>query len=116
MGVNSLMNAITDANLLVSQIDTHMKEATEIRNTGKQENSLAIKDAEGAQAAIAQAVAVLRDFYKGSGQLAKESWEFLQTGGAQNGDEVTLPANPQTWAADYVGVSDPTASTNGVIA
>merc|ERR1740122_176044 len=111
--VNSLMNAITDANLLVSQIDSHMKEATEIRNTGKQENSLAIKDAEAAQAAIAQAVAVLRDFYKGSGQLAKQPWEFLQRGGAQKGDEVTLPASPHTWAADYVGVSDPAANANG---
>jgi len=111
--VNRLMNEITDANLLVSQIDTHMKEATEIRNTGKQENSLAIKDAEAAQEAIAQAVAVLREFYKGSGQLAKESWEFLQKGGAQKGDEVTLPANPSTWAADYVGVADPTANANG---
>merc|ERR1719356_3205 len=111
--VNSLMSAITEANNLVSQIDTHMKEATEIRNTGKQENDLAIKDAQAAQTAISQAVAVLRDFYKGSGQVAKESWEFLQKRSAKKGDKVTLPANPATWAAGYVGVSDPAANANG---
>jgi len=105
--VNSLTNEIKDANAMVTTIDTHMREATEIRNTGKQENSLAIKDAKAAQAALAQAVAVIREFYKKTGQVPKQSWEFLQQGG------VNLPANPSTWSAAYVGVSDPMANANG---
>merc|ERR1719301_271884 len=39
-----------------------------------------IKDAEDAQEAIAQAIAVLKTFYKESGEVAKEAWEaFAQT-------------------------------------
>ena len=41
--------------------------------------SATIKDAEDAQTAIAQAIAVLRTFYKESGEVAKEAWEsFVQ--------------------------------------
>merc|ERR1719454_1402198 len=37
-----------------------------------------IKEAKDAQAAVANAIAVLEQFYKESGQVKKEEWEFLQ--------------------------------------
>merc|ERR1719468_1440977 len=85
-----------------------MKEATEIREVGKKENALAIKDAQDAQVAVANAIAVLTDFYKSSGEIAKEPWEFLQKG-------VELPDTPETWDASYTGVSDPASQPKGII-
>ena len=76
---------------------------------GKEENKLAIKDAKDAQAAIAQAEAVLLDFYKSSSSVPKESWELLQRG-------VALPAEPSTGEASYHGVPDPKAQPAGILA
>merc|ERR1719326_892710 len=52
------------------------------REAEKKENLATIKDAEDAQTAVSQAVAVLKDFYKGTGEVPKESWEFSQMGAA----------------------------------
>eukprot|EP00448_Togula_jolla_P012133 CAMPEP_0170596472 /NCGR_PEP_ID=MMETSP0224-20130122/15141_1 /TAXON_ID=285029 /ORGANISM="Togula jolla, Strain CCCM 725" /LENGTH=718 /DNA_ID=CAMNT_0010920777 /DNA_START=40 /DNA_END=2196 /DNA_ORIENTATION=+ len=100
---------IADDNSMISTIQTHMKEATEIRETGKQENAQSAKDAQDAQAALANAVAVLESFYKDSGMVAKESWEFVQRG-------VDLPGAPSTWESGYTGVADPKAQPEGIIA
>jgi len=51
---------------------------------------------------------VLTDFYKESGQIAKEPWEFLQKG-------VELPENPETWDSSYTAVSDPSAQPGGIV-
>merc|ERR1719335_1866530 len=77
-----------------------MKESTEIRNTGKKENALALKDSEDAQKSLADAIAVLTAFYKESGEVKKEPWEFVQT-------PVKLPKNPATWDSGYTSVADP---------
>merc|ERR1711957_103572 len=87
-----------------------MEEATDIRRIGKEENGIAIKEAKQAQKAIAQAIAVLLEFYKDSGEVPKESWEFLQ-----NHAPITLPAEPSTWSASYTGVADPTKQPAGVV-
>jgi len=100
---------ITDANKMVTDITAHVDEATAIRLDGKKENAAAIKDAEEAQAAIASAVSVLEDFYKKSGMVPKEPWEFLQTSG------VDLPSSPSTWEASYTGVADPTGQPDGIV-
>merc|ERR1719160_425794 len=63
---------------MISEIDEHVQESTDIRNEGKSENAISLKDAEDAQAAVANAIAVLEQFYKESGQVKKEEWEFLQ--------------------------------------
>merc|ERR1719247_2016883 len=76
-----LADEIKDLEEQVAEIVTHVKEATEIRNTEHEENMATIKDAKDAQEAISQAVAVLTEFYKESGKVPKEPWEFLQTGG-----------------------------------
>merc|ERR1719331_1410758 len=85
-----------------------MKEATEIREVGKKENAAAIKDAQDAQTALTNAIAVLTDFYKGSGEIAKEPWEFIQK-------PVNLGKNPATWDSGYSGTADPDKQPGGII-
>merc|ERR1719450_1744964 len=85
-----------------------MKEATEIRQTGKKENALAIKDAKDAQTSLTNAIAVLEAFYKESGEIKKEPWEFIQA-------PVKLPKNPATWSSSYTGVADPDKQPGGII-
>eukprot|EP00928_Gymnodinium_smaydae_P049235 TRINITY_DN3302_c0_g1_i1.p1 TRINITY_DN3302_c0_g1~~TRINITY_DN3302_c0_g1_i1.p1 ORF type:complete len:706 (+),score=218.44 TRINITY_DN3302_c0_g1_i1:36-2153(+) len=98
----------TNADMLAS-IESHMAEATEIRETGKRENAASIKDAEAAQTALANAIAVLEQYYKETGMMKKESWEFLQQSG------VDLPEEPSTWAASYTGVADPAEQPGGIV-
>merc|ERR1712137_1016420 len=109
--VNKLTEDIKDADKMIADIIAFMNEATEIRQTGKKENELAIKDSQDAQNAVANAIAVLTEFYKSSGEIAKEPWEFLQ-----RNDGVELPEKPETWDASYTGVADPDSQPKGIIA
>jgi len=104
-----LSNDLKDAQKMVSEIQAFMKEATEVREIGKKENAEAISDAQDAQRAISQAIEVLTDFYKESGEVAKEPWEFLQNQG------VKLPDSPAMWDASYTGVSDPQKQPGGIV-
>merc|ERR1719199_2151099 len=106
--VSQLTNDITSANTMISDITAFVKEATEIRNTGKKENALAIKDAKTAQTALTNAISVLEDFYKGSGEIPKEPWEFIQR-------PVNLGKKPSTWGASYTGVADPDQQGTGIV-
>jgi len=106
--VVKLTNEITTAEEMISDIKTFVGEATEIRNTGKKENALAIKDAQAAQTSLTNAIAVLEAFYKSSGEIKKEPWEFIQK-------PVNLPKNPATWDSGYTGVSDPDKQPGGII-
>jgi len=113
--VASLTTEIAAAAKMVSEITAFQKEATEIRTTGKGENKLAIDDAKAAQRAITNAISVLQTFYKSSGQIAKEPWEFVQTQAVAPG--TTLPKNPATWdSPKYTGVDDPSKAGTGIIA
>merc|ERR1719221_1839195 len=85
-----------------------MADSTEIRAAGKEENRLAVKDAQEAQTALANAIAVLDAFYKESGMIEKKSWEFIQ-------QPVDLPPNPKTWDKEYTGVTDPAAQPKGIL-
>merc|ERR1719157_388572 len=80
----------------------------EIRQTGKEENALAIKDAQDAAKSLTDAIAVLEAFYKESGEIQKEPWEFIQK-------PVNLPKNPATWDSSYTGVSDPDKQPGGIV-
>merc|ERR1712087_920364 len=102
------MGEIKDANEMISKIVTFMKEATEIRETGKKENALAIKDSKAAQDSLTNAIAVLKDFYKDSGEIPKEPWEFIQ-------EPQKLPKKPSTWDSGYTGVADPDKQPGGII-
>jgi len=107
---DELETEIEDAKEMIDDIIKHMKEASEIRKEGKRENEKVMKDAQAAQAAIAKAEAVLTAFYKESGEIPKEPWEFLQR------DPQELPEEPSTWDASYTGVTDPNNQENGILA
>jgi len=106
---NQLQEDILAADNMVEKITGHVEEATEIREVGKEENKVAVKDAQDAQTAVANAVAVLTDFYKESGEIAKEPYEFIQSK-----EPVDLPENPSTWDSSYTGVADP-AHPEGIL-
>jgi len=108
-----LIEKIKELDEKVVKLTTFMSDAADVRNEGKKENKLAIKDAEAAQAAIAKAEAVLETYYKDSGMIDKEAWEFLQVGAP---DPVKLPKQPESWGASYTGVTDPEKAGSGVIA
>merc|ERR1719313_2804975 len=57
--IETLTTGITENNEDVSELDTSMEELTTERNADKAENSATLKDAQDAQTAIAQAIAVL---------------------------------------------------------
>jgi hypothetical protein len=105
----TLTGEIADAQKMIADITSFMEEATDIRATGKEENALALKDAQDSQTALANAIAVLEQFYKESG-MVEES--FLQRGAAP----VELPKDPSTWDSGYTGVADPAAQPGGIVA
>lgn len=107
--VTMLTEEIAAANDMVAAIEAHKAEATDIRETGKKENALALKDAQEAQSALANAIAVLETFYKESGAVPKEAGEFVQ-------EPVSLPEEPSTWSSSYTGVSDPQNQPRGILA
>jgi hypothetical protein len=113
--VDELEDKIEDLDKKVVKLTEFMKEASEVRAKSKKENQLAIKDAEKAQAAIAKAITVLTQFYKDSGMIEKESYEFVQVK-AQDPEPVKLPEQPSSWGDSYTGVTDPTKKDTGVIA
>jgi hypothetical protein len=108
--VQELTSNIAKAEKMIADIESFMTEATETRQTGKKQNQLAIKDAQTAQNALANAIAVLTDFYKDSGKVAKEPWEFIQAE-----KPVGLPKSPAVWGSEYVGAKDPDNQPGGII-
>jgi len=111
--IKLLVKQITDNNKKASEITTNMEVETELRNENHAECMATIKDSQDAQAAVTSAIQVLRDFYKESGMIAKEPWEFVQVSSRR---DVELPANPDTWDSSYTGVTDPKSGADGVLA
>merc|ERR1740117_1515673 len=102
--VDELAIKIKDLDDKVVDLTKFMQDATDVRKEGKKENELAIRDSEDAQAAIAKAQAVLETYYKDSGMIEKEPWEFIQL---VEPSPVKLPKQPSSWGASYTGVKDP---------
>merc|ERR1719498_677450 len=63
-----LTEEITDLSKAVAELDAAMAKATELRTEEKKKNAETIKDAEEAQAAVAQALTVLKEFYAKAGK------------------------------------------------
>merc|ERR1712139_725805 len=76
--IKKLIKQITENNDKAADITKHMEEETELRNENHAEIVATIKDSQDAQAAVTQATQVLKDFYKESGMIAREPWEFVQ--------------------------------------
>jgi len=108
----SLEGRINRTNDDISAIVTFVKEATEIRQIGKRENKLALKDAQDAQTALTNAISVITAFYKDTGKIPKEPWEFIQR------TPVTLATDPPTWSdsgAVYEGVAGAGSQPEGIL-
>merc|ERR1719420_2887322 len=76
--IKLLVEQIASNNEKAETITKYMEEETELRNENHEEIVATIKDSQDAQAALPSAIAVLKDFYKESGMIAKEPWEFVQ--------------------------------------
>merc|ERR1719506_845700 len=102
--IQDLKNGITSNQDAVALSEKEISDRTADRAAAKAENSATIKDAEDAQSAVAEAIAVLTTFYKNSGEVQKEAWEsFAQTSAtvrrAGNEPGETAP-EPELWGSD----------------
>jgi len=116
--IKKLIKAITANNDKAATITKYMEEETELRNENHAECEATIKDSQDAQAAVTQAIQVLKDFYKESGMIAKEPWEFVQIKSQveiKSHRGVDLPKSPDTWDSSYTGVTDPENGADGVL-
>jgi len=94
--IKLLTEKIVENDAKVEQITQYQLTETELREENHKQNLITIKDSQDAQKAVAEATAVLKDFYKKSGEIAKEPWEFVQTG-------IKIPDSPSTWDSSYSG-------------
>merc|ERR1719281_2011234 len=110
--IKLLVKKITENNDKAAEITQYMETETELRNENHAEIVATIKDSQDAQAAVTNAIQVLTDFYKESGMIAKEPWEFVQI---RSHRDVELPDSPDTWDSSYTGVADPKSGSDGVL-
>merc|ERR1719161_1790857 len=101
----------------VEELTKHMATETELRKNNHKDILITIKDSKDAQVALTNAISVLTAFYKESGMIAKEPWEFVQTGSKVHRapETVSLPDSPKTWDASYTGTTDPKASGDNAV-
>merc|ERR1719324_1390456 len=100
--IQNLKNGITSNQDAVALAEEEIASRTEDRAAEKAENEATIKDAEDAQSAVAEAIAVLTTFYKNSGEVQKEAWEsFAQMSARRHKSEPgeTAP-EPELWSSD----------------
>merc|ERR1719235_1375629 len=103
---------ITENRESVSLMQKEIAEETAERMAEKAENTATIKDAQDAQTAVSQAIAVLEEFYKGTGMIEKESWEFSQMNAnvrrvhAAPGESELPEPNPELFESPYKGSSE----------
>merc|ERR1719271_1145700 len=98
--IQDLKNGITSNQDAVALSEEEISSRTADRAAEKAENEATIKDAEDAQSAVAEAIAVLTTFYKNSGEVQKEAWEsFVQVRRHKNEPGETEP-EPELWSDD----------------
>lgn len=96
--ITKLTEDITELTKAVAELDEAMAKATNLRNKEKAKNQDTIKDAEGAQVAVAQALTVLKEFYA----KAAEATAFVQQ----------QPEAPEVFDEPYKGMG---AESGGVV-
>merc|ERR1719146_341411 len=110
--ITELSTSIKENTEAVASLEGEFETATEQRQEEKAENSATIKDAQDAQTAISQAVAVLEDFYKSTGEVEKEAWEFVQLKAVRrHGSE----PEPELWEGGEGGAYKGTSGGSDVI-
>merc|ERR1719199_1014089 len=76
--VASLQEGISADDAEAARLTEYIQEEKQLRTENSAENAATVKDAQAAQKAVADAIAVLKTFYKESGMIAKEPYEFIQ--------------------------------------
>merc|ERR1719484_437213 len=98
---DQIKKMIDDKNTTRDQLEVDilaLQTEIETLSTGIKEN------AQDAQTAIAQAIAVLEDFYKSTGGVPKEDWELAQVKTARRVQQAREdPPAPETFSGDYTG-------------
>merc|ERR1719171_3432896 len=94
--IQSLKNGIEENQAFIATTEDEIASRTDDRAADKKENEATIADAEDAQTAIAQAIAVLRTLFKESGEVAKEAWESFA--------QLKAEPEPELWKEEkYTG-------------
>merc|ERR1719191_80680 len=107
--IEDLKVKITENREAVSTMQKEIAEETAERQAEKAENMATIKDAQDAQTAVSEAIAVLEEFYKGTGMMEKEAWEFTQMKAhvrrikAEPGQTELPEPNPELFESPYKG-------------
>jgi len=96
-----LSNDIADLSEEMSDLDAAMAKATEVRMKEKAKNAQTVTDSKEAQTAVAQALAVLREFYA----KAAEATALVQVHGPAED-------SPETFDSAYTGMG---SSSGGII-
>eukprot|EP00930_Biecheleria_cincta_P031246 TRINITY_DN216_c0_g2_i2.p1 TRINITY_DN216_c0_g2~~TRINITY_DN216_c0_g2_i2.p1 ORF type:complete len:680 (-),score=242.42 TRINITY_DN216_c0_g2_i2:116-2155(-) len=82
--ISTLRKEVQTLGKEITELTTAMREATELRLKEKNKNAATIRDAKEAQAAVAQAITVLKEFYAKAG----ESTALLQRSSAKQAPEI----------------------------
>merc|ERR1719316_841407 len=109
--IKLLVKQIVENNEKVETITEYQQTETALRDENHAEILATIKDSQDAQAALTDAIQVLKNFYKESGMIPKEPWEFVQT----DSRDVELPESPSTWDSSYTGTADPKSGADGIL-
>jgi len=102
--IAKLTEEITELTAAVAALDKAMAEATELRTAEKAKNEETIKDATEAQAAVAQALTVLKEFYA----KAAEATSLLQ-------QPETRPDAPEIFDTKYTGMQSENGGVVGML-
>jgi len=101
--IAQLAQEITDLNEDIAALDKAMAEATEVRNSEHAKNTETIQDAKDAQAAVAQALTVLKEFYARA-----------ETATALNQQDPEKDA-PDSWTTPYKGMQGAAGGVVGML-
>merc|ERR1712224_263867 len=99
--IAKLTEEIAELTKAVAELDAAMAKATTIRQEEKAKNTETIKDAQDAQAAVAQALTVLKEFYAKAG----EATALLQQ----------QPEAPEIFEAPYKGMQSENGGVIGML-
>merc|ERR1719247_3323837 len=103
--IAKLTEDIAELTTAVAELDAAMAKATEIRQAEKEKNTETIKDAGEAQAAVAQAITVLKEFYA----KAAEATALLQQPGRERGEA------PEIFDSPYKGMQSENGGVIGML-
>jgi len=101
--IKHLGEVIADFAKAISELDTAVKQATEVRTAESSKNTVTISDAQAAQAAVGQALGVLKEFY----DSAAEATAFVQTS--------SVAGQPEIFEGAYTGLGAENGGVLGMI-